>query len=205
MRLRLIVTGGALVAGAVTAQLIRHSPTDQSTTRLPEVDIARPAVLDTQSRAQTHIFADVERNPAQTRIKMPQFAGKYKLDKSEKFDEYMKALGVGLATRKIGNMTSPTLTVTQDGDHFVWKSESTFKSQVVDFVVGQEYDFKTMDDRKVKCLVTWDGEKLKEVQKPLPGQEGKETILIREVDKDNNVLMTLYIDDVVCTRLYKRV
>ncbi|XP_077989381.1 fatty acid-binding protein, brain-like [Glandiceps talaboti] len=188
----LIITGALAVA---SVQLIRFAHTVQSTgssVRLPALNQPIPAV-HTQ---EVHLSSDDRM--------APNYEGKYKLAKSEKFDEYMKALGVGLATRKIGIMTSPTLTVTQDGDHFVWKSDSTFKSQVVDFNIGKEYDFKTMDDRNVKCLVTWEGEKLKEVQKPLPGQDGKETTLMRELDADGNVLMTLTIDDIVCTRYYKR-
>merc|ERR1711892_1483075 len=40
--------------------------------------------------------------------------GKYKLTKSENFEDFMKALGVGMVTRKLGNKTSPTITVTEE-------------------------------------------------------------------------------------------
>ena len=38
--------------------------------------------------------------------------GKYKLTKSENFEELMKALGVGMVTLKLGNKTSPVVTIT---------------------------------------------------------------------------------------------
>jgi hypothetical protein len=39
---------------------------------------------------------------------MSGLVGTWNLESSENFEEYMKALGVGFATRKIGNSVKPT-------------------------------------------------------------------------------------------------
>uniref|UniRef100_A0A023F8M4 Fatty acid-binding protein, muscle n=1 Tax=Triatoma infestans TaxID=30076 RepID=A0A023F8M4_TRIIF len=128
-----------------------------------------------------------------------QFAGiKYKLNKSENFDEYMKALGVGLVTRKMGNTVSPVIELLEEDGEYTLKSSSTFKNTVIKFKLGEEFDQETPDGRKVKATITLEGDnKLVEVQK---GE--KETTLIREFSKDE-VKMTLTVDDIVCTRIYK--
>uniref|UniRef100_A0A161MMZ3 Fatty acid-binding protein, muscle n=1 Tax=Triatoma infestans TaxID=30076 RepID=A0A161MMZ3_TRIIF len=106
-----------------------------------------------------------------------QFAGiKYKLNKSENFDEYMKALGVGLVTRKMGNTVSPVIELLEEDGEYTLKSSSTFKNTVIKFKLGEEFDQETPDGRKVKATITLEGDnKLVEVQK---GE--KETTLIQE-------------------------
>lgn len=64
---------------------------------------------------------------------------------------------------------------------------------------GIEFDEETADGRKVKSVVTIDGNKITHVQK---GE--KETTIIREyTDKQMKAVMT--VGDVVCTRVYDKV
>ncbi|MCI4392067.1 hypothetical protein PGIGA_G00141850 [Pangasianodon gigas] len=125
------------------------------------------------------------------------FVGTWNLKESKNFDEYMKALGVGFATRQVGSMTKPTTIISIDGDVIMLKTVSTFRNTEIKFKVGEEFDETTADDRKVKSLVTLDGNKLVHVQK----WDGKETSLVREVD-GNSLTLTLTLGDVVCTRSY---
>ncbi|KAF4073935.1 hypothetical protein AMELA_G00249010 [Ameiurus melas] len=125
------------------------------------------------------------------------FVGTWNLKESKNFDDYMKALGVGFATRQVGCMTKPTTIISIDGDVITLKTSSTFKSTEINFKLGQEFDETTADDRKVKSLVTLDGSKLIHVQK----WDDKETTLVREVD-GNNLTLTLTLGDVVSTRSY---
>ncbi|MCJ8746305.1 hypothetical protein PDJAM_G00140430 [Pangasius djambal] len=125
------------------------------------------------------------------------FVGTWNLKESKNFDEYMKALGVGFATRQVGSMTKPTTIISIDGDVLTLKTVSTFKNTEIKFKLGEEFDETTADDRKVKSLMTLDGNKLVHIQK----WDGKETSLVREVD-GNSLTLTLTLGDVVCTRSY---
>uniref|UniRef100_A0A8D0GNM5 Fatty acid binding protein 3 n=1 Tax=Sphenodon punctatus TaxID=8508 RepID=A0A8D0GNM5_SPHPU len=127
------------------------------------------------------------------------FAGIWNLGESNYFDEYMKAIGVGFATRQIANLTKPTTIIEVDGDKVSVKTQSTFKNTEISFKLGEEFDETTADDRHVKSLVTLDGGKLIHVQ----NWDGKETSLVREL-KDGKLNLTLTMGSVVCTRTYTK-
>ncbi|XP_044737990.1 probable fatty acid-binding protein isoform X3 [Chrysoperla carnea] len=123
---------------------------------------------------------------------------KYKLAKSENFDDYMKALGVGLVTRKMGNAVSPVVELTKNDDEYTLTSSSTFKNVVLKFKPDVEFDQETPDGRKVKALIKIDGNKLIETQKD---GSGKETLITREFTPDQ-VKMVMTVDNVTATRIY---
>ncbi|XP_019875794.1 probable fatty acid-binding protein isoform X2 [Aethina tumida] len=127
------------------------------------------------------------------------FGKKYKLETSEKFDEYMKALGVGLVTRKMGNAVSPVVDLAKEGDEYVLSSVSTFKNVIIKFKPGVEFDQETPDGRKVKATITVDGNTLHEVQK---GADGKTTTIDRTWT-DDEIKMVMTVDNITATRVYK--
>lgn len=126
-----------------------------------------------------------------------EFLGKrYKLSTSENFDEFMKALGVGLVTRKMGAKVSPVVELTENDGVYTLKTSSTFKNSEIKFKLGEEFDEETPDGRTVKSVCTLEGNKLTQIQK---GE--KETTIIREFTPTNmNAIMK--VDDIVCTRVY---
>uniref|UniRef100_A0A670HYG9 Fatty acid binding protein 7 n=1 Tax=Podarcis muralis TaxID=64176 RepID=A0A670HYG9_PODMU len=115
------------------------------------------------------------------------FCATWKLIDSQNFDEYMKALGVGFATRQVGNVTKPTVIICQEGGKVVIKTQSTFKNTEISFNLGEEFDETTADDRNCKSVVTMDGDKLVHVQK----WDGKETNFVREI-KDGKMVMKIH-------------
>ncbi|XP_019946456.1 fatty acid-binding protein, heart [Paralichthys olivaceus] len=125
------------------------------------------------------------------------FVGTWNLKESEKFDDYMKELGVGYATRKLGGLTKPTTIISVDGDTVTLKTQSSVKNTELIFKLDEEFDETTADDRKVKSIVKIDNGKMVHVQK----WDGKETSLVREVN-GNALTLTLTIGEVVCTRHY---
>ncbi|XP_018422388.1 PREDICTED: fatty acid-binding protein, heart [Nanorana parkeri] len=127
------------------------------------------------------------------------FLGTWKLVDSKNFDEYMKCLGVGFATRQIANVTKPTTIFCLEGDTIVLQTQSAFKNTEVKFKLNEEFDETTADDRKVKSLITLEDGVLKHVQK----WNGKETTLLREVN-DDKLLLTLTLGDVISTRHYEK-
>ncbi|TKC43537.1 hypothetical protein EI555_011038, partial [Monodon monoceros] len=78
------------------------------------------------------------------------FLGTWKLVSSENFDDYMKALGVGLATRKLGDLAKPRVIISKKGDIITIRTESTFKDTEISFKLGQEFEETTADNRKTK-------------------------------------------------------
>ncbi|XP_051500975.1 fatty acid binding protein 7, brain, b isoform X2 [Myxocyprinus asiaticus] len=111
------------------------------------------------------------------------FYGTWKLAESENFDEYLKAIGVGFATRQVANMTKPTLIISKEGDKIVVKSQSTLKNTELSFTLGEEFDEITVDDRHCKSTMVMNGDQLIHVQK----WNGKETTFVREIKDDTHL------------------
>ena len=57
---------------------------------------------------------------------------------------------MGFATRQVGNVTKPTVIVSQDGDKVLIRTQSTFKNTEISFKLGEEFDETTADDRNCK-------------------------------------------------------
>ncbi|PSN51340.1 Fatty acid-binding protein [Blattella germanica] len=91
--------------------------------------------------------------------------------------------GVGLVTRKMGNSVSPVIELTENNGEYTLSSSSTFKNSVINFKLGQEFDEETPDGRKVKSIITQDGNKLHQIQK------GDKTTTIDREFTDNEVKM----------------
>ncbi|XP_040851389.1 fatty acid-binding protein, adipocyte isoform X2 [Ochotona curzoniae] len=128
------------------------------------------------------------------------FVGTWKLVSSENFDDYMKEVGVGFATRKVAGMAKPNMVISVNGDVITIKSESTFKNTEISFKLGQEFDEVTADDRKVKSIVTLDGGSMIHVQKWL----GKETTIKRKI-VDGKMVVECTMNNIVSTRIYEKV
>ncbi|XP_043488140.1 probable fatty acid-binding protein isoform X2 [Polistes fuscatus] len=121
---------------------------------------------------------------------------RYKLQSSEKFDEYMKALGVSLVTRKMGASVNPVVELTESDGTYTLKTNSPFKNSEIKFKLGEEFEEETPDGRKVKSVCTLDGNKLLHIQK---GE--KETTIEREFSA-TEMKAVMKVDDIVCTRVY---
>ncbi|CAH1721548.1 fatty acid-binding protein, muscle-like isoform X1 [Aphis gossypii] len=130
------------------------------------------------------------------------FNKKYKLDRSENFDEYMKALGVGMVKRTLANTVYPVVELTKNDDgKFVLSSNSTMKNFSIVFNLDEEFDEETLDGRQVKAIIRQDGNKLVHVQKH---SKHSDTTIVREFEPDQ-LKMILTIDGITCTRIYKAI
>lgn len=63
---------------------------------------------------------------------------------------FLGGLGVGFATRQVGNVTKPTVIISSEGDKVVIRTQSTFKNTEISFKLGEEFDETTPDDRNCK-------------------------------------------------------
>ncbi|XDB57060.1 hypothetical protein AB1E18_010516 [Capra hircus] len=125
--------------------------------------------------------------------------GTWKLVSSENFDDYMKEVGVGFATRKVAGMAKPTVIISVNGDVVNIKSESTFKNTEMSFKLGQEFDEVTPDDRKVKSIINLDEGALVQVQ----NWDGKSTTIKRKL-VDDKLVLECVMNGVTATRVYER-
>jgi len=88
-------------------------------------------------------------------------AGTYEMVSSENYDQYLKAVGVGIIQRNLANTAKPILTWI-DGGNGKWtqKTSTLVKSFEITFTLGEEFEEKTADDRVCKSVITLEGSKL---------------------------------------------
>jgi hypothetical protein len=97
---------------------------------------------------------------------MSKLVGTWDLESSENFDEYMKAIGVGLVQRKMAATLKPTVILSNDGDKWSMGLRTKVRNNDISWVDGVEFDEVTLDGRKSKTLIKLEGEdKLVQVQK----------------------------------------
>jgi len=136
-------------------------------------------------------------------LRMAACTGKFKLTQSENFEEFMKVLGVGLVTRKLGNKSSPTVTVTEEAGEFTFKQESLVKTSEFKFKIGQEFDEVTADGRQVKSLMTLKAPNVM-VHEMKGTNGGKDSVCVREFFGDKMVA-TCKCEDIETVRTYTAV
>ncbi|XP_050548341.1 fatty acid-binding protein, muscle-like [Daktulosphaira vitifoliae] len=99
----------------------------------------------------------------------------------------------------MGNCISPVVELTKNDDEkYTLTSNSTFKNTATVFKLGEEFDEETPDGRKVRSIITQDGNTLVHKQK----SDKLETTIIREF-KPDELKMVLTVNDITCTRIYK--
>ncbi|XP_060899711.1 uncharacterized protein nmnat3 [Labrus mixtus] len=129
------------------------------------------------------------------------FNGRWILETSDKFEDYLKVLNIDFATRKIAISLSQTKVVTQNGDKFDFKTLSTLRNYELSFTVEVEFDeyTKGLDNRNIKSLVTWEGDKLVCTQKGEKANRGWKHWI-----EDGKLCLELTCEDVICLQVFKR-
>ena len=122
---------------------------------------------------------------------METMVGEWKMVSSENFEEVMKALGVGLLTRKIGATTKPNVRLEKNGDEWTFTTTSAIKTQSFKFRLNEEFDEETLDGRKVRTTITLDGNKLVQTQKDRDNNNVV-CVITREIDADGKLKTVIY-------------
>ncbi|XP_052507895.1 fatty acid-binding protein 12 [Budorcas taxicolor] len=128
------------------------------------------------------------------------FQGTWKSISCENFEEYMKELGIGRASRKLGCLAKPTVTIMTKEDLITIKTKSIFKNNEISFKLGEEFEETTPGGHKTKSTVILDDGSLIQVQ----DWDGKE-ITIRRKLVDEKLVVESMVNNVTCTRTYERV
>ncbi|KAM7236506.1 hypothetical protein CapIbe_012178 [Capra ibex] len=128
------------------------------------------------------------------------FQGTWKSISCENFEEYMKELGIGRASRKLGCLAKPTVTIMTKEDLITIKTKSIFKNNEISFKLGEEFEETIPGGHKTKSTVILDDGSLIQVQ----DWDGKE-ITIRRKLVDEKLVVESMVNNVICTRTYERV
>ncbi|KAM3913509.1 retinol-binding protein 5 [Leptodactylus fuscus] len=128
--------------------------------------------------------------------------GRYAMVSQDNLEEYLKALELNIALRKIVLLLRPEKEFVVDGNHVIIRTFSTFKNYHMDFNLGEEFeeDLAIIDGRICKTTVTWDGKKLICVQKgEVPNRGWKQWL-------EGDFLYTeLTAGDAVCLQTFRKV
>lgn len=90
--------------------------------------------------------------------------------------------------RQVGNSVYPTVELTKNGDEYTFSTSSTFKNTVIKFKEGEEFDEETLDGRKIKSVITFDGNKMIHDQK---GEKGH--IIYRDFTETELIAVSIQI------------
>jgi len=133
---------------------------------------------------------------------MDKFCGNWETVSQENWDKVMKALEVGWLTRKAAAYATGYLNLSKkegEADVYTLKWKITVKTGEADYKEGEEFDEETPDGRKVKSTVTMDGDTYNAVQRGQPA----DTHISRVIDEAGQMVETIKVKDIVCTRIYK--
>lgn len=133
----------------------------------------------------------------------PVVYGKFQLAASENFEEFMSRLGVSYLVRKLGNQSSPVVTVAaSEGDQLSIKQESLVSTSQINFKLSEPFDEKTADGRLVKSTMTLEKPNILK-HEMLGTNGGKDSVCVREFFADS-MKCVCQVEEVVTTRTYKR-
>merc|ERR1711976_410305 len=106
--------------------------------------------------------------------------------------------------RKLATKTNPTMEIHQKGDDFLISMQTVlFLNRENKFTIGTEFEEKGISGNMVKVNPRMEDGKLVQYVEPKEGEPGKAMRITREV-KDNELIMTLEVEGIVCTRHFKK-
>ena len=131
------------------------------------------------------------------------FPGRYLMQSSENFDDFMKALGVGMIKRKLANSVVPIneVEISEEGLYTI-RTLTTVRNTEIVFRLNEVFTEDTIDGRKTQTSANRTGNLLVLDQRGAGGQ--KDSVMTREVDGDI-MTMKLIVDNITCLRIYKRI
>merc|ERR1712115_107344 len=136
---------------------------------------------------------------------MDAFKGKFTRTSADQYEEFLKALDVGMLLRKAATFSTPVMEITEADGTWNIKTSTTMKTMELKFKLDEEFEETTPDGREVTAKVTFEDGKIVTVQKAK--KEGqKSTKSVREIAGDE-LIYTMTIDgndDLKCVQKFKR-
>merc|ERR1711936_85680 len=102
---------------------------------------------------------------------------------NENFVDFMSKLGVSYMIRKLGNASSPVVTVTENENVLTFKQESLVKTSEFSCQLGVPFDETSADGRKLKSTMSLEQPNV--LKHEMLGTEGgKDSVCVRGFFKD---------------------
>ena len=135
-----------------------------------------------------------------------QFCGDWKFVSCDNFDEFLKELGINVVLRKMAAVASPTVsffTELKEGkDVWTMRTETFVRTVKVEFLLNEPFSETTIDLRKLDSVFAIEnGDTLTQIQTDKSGRRAK----IERRVKDDIMNVTMTINDVVSTAIFKKV
>merc|ERR1711979_93851 len=138
----------------------------------------------------------------QHQIAMAPITGTYTQVSSEKYEEFLKALGVGFILRKAALASTPVMTISEDGGNWTMVTKTTVKSIELKFRLGEEFEEDTTDGRHCKTVVTLEGNVMTTKQKAT--NSGEKDVTVVRTFSDDGISLTMSTDGATSVQKYKR-
>jgi len=140
--------------------------------------------------------------PAEQHERMAPITGTYTQVSSEKYEEFLKALGVGFILRKAALASTPVMTISEESGNWTMVTKTTVKSIELKFRIGEEFEEDTTDGRHCKTVVTLEGNTMTTTQNATKAGE-KNVVVVREFN-DEGLTYKATCDGVTSTQKFKR-
>ncbi|XP_078537378.1 fatty acid-binding protein 2, liver [Lissotriton helveticus] len=88
------------------------------------------------------------------------FNGTWQVYSQENYEAFLRAVGLPEDVVKVAKDIHPVIEIHQNGDNFVVTSKTPKQSVTNSFTIGKEAEITTMNGKKIKCTVVYEGGKL---------------------------------------------
>ncbi|XP_006037093.1 PREDICTED: retinol-binding protein 5 [Crocodylus porosus] len=92
----------------------------------------------------------------------PNLTGYYRFVSQDNMDNYLRALDINVALRKLVCLLKPDKEIIHTGDHMTIRTITSLRNYVMDFDLGIEFeeDLGPVDGRKCQTTVSWEEDQL---------------------------------------------
>ncbi|XP_068536715.1 fatty acid-binding protein, intestinal [Anas acuta] len=129
------------------------------------------------------------------------FNGTWKVDRNENYEKFMETMGVNVMKRKLGAHDNLKITIQQDGNKFIVKESSNFRTIDIEFTLGVSFEYSLADGTELTGSWNLEGDKL--VGTFTRKDNGKPLKAYREIVGDELVQTYVY-EGVEAKRFFKK-
>ncbi|XP_048799283.1 fatty acid-binding protein, intestinal [Lagopus muta] len=129
------------------------------------------------------------------------FNGTWKVEKNENYEKFMEAMGVNLMKRKLGAHDNLKITIQQNGNKFLVKESSNFRTIDIEFTLGVSFEYSLADGTELSGSWNLEGNKL--VGTFTRKDNGKVLTAYREI-VGSELVQTYVYEGVEAKRIFKK-